>query len=144
LYSLLLFATGNEEPVLVWTPPHLQYTEAALAEQLDTTWWIPTGFGSSDSVVDLRANTLTVTNWPFSSQEPLSSSYTIFAAPQRAATSDEQLAADTHPVNGLIQRLIPGLPLEWRGNLLVARHGAAGVVDLTQEDVAEAIEIVQG
>ncbi|KAJ7103453.1 hypothetical protein B0H15DRAFT_795564 [Mycena belliarum] len=134
----LIFPTGDNRTHIVDVPIRLGLERALTALDLDVTPYIPVGQTLNASSVDRDITSLIITHWPLDDPIALPRSYTIIVAPQRFAGQRE--SRSSHPANQFVNRLIPGLPIPWQGNILVfrskvGRGGRTGQIeDLREED----------
>ncbi|KAJ6490174.1 hypothetical protein DFH09DRAFT_1338809 [Mycena vulgaris] len=143
--TAMLFPTGDLHSHWVDVPLRLGVSTLNSPHDLDVTWYINPGSLQNTSSIDRDLTSMTVTHWPFDEPTPLSHPYTVFVAPQLHVGQQEN--TDTHPVNRLINTMVPGLAMQWRGNVLVFRSSnrniEAGVDDMAQRDTYVAKGIVQ-
>ncbi|KAJ7079403.1 hypothetical protein B0H15DRAFT_954039 [Mycena belliarum] len=85
---------------------------------------------------DLSRLSYYVDRFPFDNVDELPNAYTVVVTTQRTK------GGNVFPVNELINRMVPGLPSLWRGNVLVVRHGtttARRIVATRELELAAAI-----
>ncbi|KAJ6482088.1 hypothetical protein C8R47DRAFT_1218073 [Mycena vitilis] len=86
-------------------------------EELEFDMWLNCGRSGAVPTTDGDHNTLLVKRFPFDEPIDLEYAYWIVVADQRT------WGPNVHPVNTLINRLVPGLGQPWRGNVLVFKRG---------------------
>ncbi|KAJ7880942.1 hypothetical protein B0H13DRAFT_1891525 [Mycena leptocephala] len=143
LYRAVLYAAGARSPTSVLVPIRLGLDRAASPDDLDISWWILVGDGPNAVAVDLDATRLKITHWPFDSDTPLPSAFTICVAPQ-LDPSDDPDGEDVHPVNDLFREQSDGRMVPHHGNVLVVKHNDhQGVVDMVFADYTVADMVVK-
>ncbi|KAJ7259001.1 hypothetical protein C8J57DRAFT_1643763 [Mycena rebaudengoi] len=130
-----LFPDGDGHGTRSWArvPVVAGLNVAATTDDLDTELWISCGRDGGVASYDLDRNTIKVDRFPFDEPRTLSNAFSIIISSQHAVGSDVQ------PINRIINRLIPDLPVPWRGNVLVVKHGATKskpFINVTREDSA--------
>jgi hypothetical protein len=107
-------------------------------DDLDTDIWFDAGRGVGQASSDLTDRSFQVDWYLLDEPRDLTYSYTIVVAPQHTS------GANVHPVNHLVNGLVPELVTPWRGNVLVFRHGktANKVLINIEEKNLDAIEMV--
>ncbi|KAJ7214777.1 hypothetical protein C8J57DRAFT_1732641 [Mycena rebaudengoi] len=114
--------------------------KAHTTDDLETELWISCGRDGGVASYDLDRNTVKVDRFPFDEPRPLPNAFSLIISSQHVAGPNVQ------PINRLICRLIPDLPVPWRGNVLVIKHGATKnkpFINLTREDTALVEAIVK-
>ncbi|KAJ7177871.1 hypothetical protein C8R46DRAFT_1212609 [Mycena filopes] len=85
-------------------------------DDLNVDLWIDCLRGSGEATSDLTGRSFQIDRYPLDEPENLEHSYTVVVAPQHT------VGPHVHPLNHLINGLVPGLEEPWRGNVLVFRH----------------------
>ncbi|KAJ7266931.1 hypothetical protein B0H12DRAFT_1230049 [Mycena haematopus] len=120
----LLWGAGSQEPSFVPVPPCQPSAVPTSPDDLDTSWWIPSGLGAASGIVDLSVTRLKITHWPFESMEPLPHPFT--------------------PLNDHFGSESEGSMNPFRGNVLVIKHGVNnGLANMNSEDLNLATAIVK-
>ncbi|KAJ6475030.1 hypothetical protein C8R47DRAFT_701306, partial [Mycena vitilis] len=114
-----LFPDGNLIGRRLWVrvPVTRGLRRAYRIEQLEFDMWLNCGRSGAVPTTDGEHNTLLVERFPFDEPVDLEFAYWIVVTDQRT------WGPNVHPVNALINGLVPGLALPWRGNVLVFKRG---------------------
>ncbi|KAJ7075978.1 hypothetical protein C8R43DRAFT_966266 [Mycena crocata] len=140
--NVLLIATNATGTAIVPVP--LRYGFAPRPDgtlrlqDFDVTWWIDLGSSAAASTIDLLQLSRTINRFPPDDPADLSHGFTVVVSPQ--VTNLATSADDLHPVNRFINEKVPDLTSQWRGNILVFKHGDGldphTIVDMTPHDKA--------
>ncbi|KAJ7084465.1 hypothetical protein B0H15DRAFT_951666 [Mycena belliarum] len=103
-----------------WLYPDGNSVNHRLWVRVATEAWIDGGRGGRASTDDVAVSTYFVQRFPFDEPRDLDYGFYVCAADQRVT------GPDVHPVNNLINALVPDLVAPWRGNVLVLKRGLSG------------------
>ncbi|KAJ7692072.1 hypothetical protein B0H17DRAFT_1200656 [Mycena rosella] len=98
---------------------------------LDTTLWMDCGRESAQPYEDSADLAICIDKFPFDDHDNLDHFFTIIVTSQRTT------GPVVHPVNDMINRMVPDLPRPWRGNVLVFKHGKRRmhpIINISPED----------
>ncbi|KAJ6482245.1 hypothetical protein DFH09DRAFT_1107396, partial [Mycena vulgaris] len=90
---------------------------ASSVAQVDSEMWIDASRGIGEASEDLTPYTFHVDRYPLDEPRDLMHSWSFVVTPQDAT------GHFAHPINSMINRLVPDLAKPWRGNVLIYRHG---------------------
>jgi hypothetical protein len=95
--------------------------------------WIDGARGTMTGSSDATMTTFHIDRFPFDDPEELKNAYTFVHAVQN------DCGPFIFPDNTTISDLVPGLARQWKGNVLVFKHGttaAKGIVNMEERDIA--------
>ncbi|KAJ7910219.1 hypothetical protein B0H13DRAFT_2329495 [Mycena leptocephala] len=135
----VLIPDGGVISKWVWArvPLHHGVQRAHSVDDLDTDIWFDSGCGIGQASSDLTDRSFQIDRYPLDEPKDLAYSYTIVIAPQHTSGSN------VHPVNHLLNELVPELATPWRGNILIFRHGKANkfLINVEEKNL-DAIEMM--
>jgi hypothetical protein len=120
----LLYGAGGSGPMYVPVPVRLGLDSAASPDDLDVTWWIPLDRTPNTAMMDLDSTRITITHWPFESDEPLKDCFTICVAMQLGLS--DPVDNNVPPLNHFFDAESQGSFTPFRGNVLVVKHSPTG------------------
>ncbi|KAJ7033484.1 hypothetical protein C8F04DRAFT_1184176 [Mycena alexandri] len=136
-----------EKWVWVRVPLLFDLRRANHVDDVDTEMWFDAGRGGGSATSDLTRRSFHIDRFPTDEPHDLSNSFSIVVSPQHTE------GPNVHPINHLINRLVPDLKEPWRGNVLVFRHGktaAKSLINMEEKNftaiemiVARSIEITE-
>ncbi|KAJ7273968.1 hypothetical protein C8J57DRAFT_1506082 [Mycena rebaudengoi] len=124
LHKVTFIGTAMDTSLLVNAPVHYGRTNASRVEHLDISMWINPGVTSSASTFDYNRNTLYLDLFHDDDADRMSEAFVLVCSPQPPLTGPN--GPDVHPVNQLVNILVPGLRPRWRGNLLIIKYDVEG------------------
>ncbi|KAJ7264029.1 hypothetical protein B0H12DRAFT_1068831 [Mycena haematopus] len=114
----LLIPDGHSISKWVWVrvPLHEGQHRASSVDDVNTAIWMDASRGNGSATSDLTGRSFYINRYPLDEPRDLTHSYTI------VVTSQHTHGHHVHPVNSLINKLVPELVKPWRGNVLIFRH----------------------
>ncbi|KAJ7492990.1 hypothetical protein B0H11DRAFT_1911430 [Mycena galericulata] len=135
-----LFADGPHIHKRLWIKVPLlgKISRASTIDDVDLDLWMDAGRASGEATIDFTDRTFRIDRFPLDEPNDLKHSFTFVISPQHTT------GPGVHPINHLINALVPGLDPPWRGNVLVFRHGCTSkkVIVKVEERYWEAVSMM--